>query len=352
VTRRHRGEEGVTALLVALLAVVLVGVLAFVSDLGLAYANQRQVQNGADAAALAVARTMAATAGGSDSCPVVRTAFDTPASRSLAAATFAKNASPSAGLAPGAQGFEVSCDSVGANPEALVVRVRGLQSSPTFFGKIFGSEQVPVDRSARAVVAPLSSAIGLRPFAICKTFSETVQTAAVATFVVPVTQANAGCGAAPGNWAMLDFNGGSNPTGEMQDWIANGFNEPVAVSPPLLVNGDPGFDVNAATAEMDVMFQLPNVVLPVYESVTGTGNSATFSVVGFLAVTPCRWRINNKSGPAESTVNAGCAALPVSPPDDYLQVKYSAYVPVGGLNMACRLGSGACDGPRGTALAD
>lgn len=58
--RRLTGDDGVTAVLVALLAVVLFGMGAMVVDVGSLWSERRQLQNGADAGALAVAETCAA----------------------------------------------------------------------------------------------------------------------------------------------------------------------------------------------------------------------------------------------------------------------------------------------------
>src|SRR6476620_10601203 len=105
--RRLRGtrtERGITSLLVAILAVVLFGCLAFVSDLGFAYANQRRIQTGADAAALAVGRKIAATAGPTDTCTTVSTNFNNATTRAIATSVFAQNVGAGAQLATGATG--------------------------------------------------------------------------------------------------------------------------------------------------------------------------------------------------------------------------------------------------------
>jgi len=341
----------VTSLLVALLAIVLFGSLAFVSDFGMAYANQRRIQTGVDAAVLAVGKNISSTAGATDTCSTIAANYSGSATRAIATNVFAKNVGTGAALAPGTAGFQVTCETVGTNAQTLVVKAAGQQDSPSFLGGIFGRTKVPVSKGARAIVGPLSSAVGLRPFAICETFADQVMNAPGTTFVVPVTQANAGCGSAPGNWALLDFDGGSNSTGDSANWTANGYQYPVTIDPPLLVNGDPGFNVNAFTAEMDTMFSTLDVVLPVYNSVTGSGNNSSFNIVGFISVTPCRYKINNKSGPG--AVNAGCAALPATVPSDYIQLKFSSYVPIGDVSLTCFIGNDLCDdGPRSSTLAD
>lgn len=57
--RRVRGDGGAVAVLVALLSVVLFGFGALVIDVGALYSERRQLQNGSDAGALAVAQSCA-----------------------------------------------------------------------------------------------------------------------------------------------------------------------------------------------------------------------------------------------------------------------------------------------------
>ncbi|WP_442940073.1 pilus assembly protein TadG-related protein [Nocardioides sp. B-3] len=57
--RRPRNRDGAIAVLVALLAVVLFTLSAFVADLGVAYTSKRQLQTAADAGALAAAKRLA-----------------------------------------------------------------------------------------------------------------------------------------------------------------------------------------------------------------------------------------------------------------------------------------------------
>ncbi len=340
-------------MLTAILAVVLLSIMAFVSDFGFAYANQRRIQSGADAAALAVSKKIAVESLASDDCTLVRTKFNTALSRSYALGVFRKSAATTASLATGTSGFEVSCETVGGSSGTAVVKVKGEQDSPSFLGGLFGVSKVPVAQQARAIVAPLGSALEVRPFAICRVFAEAVQNAPGTTFVVPITNADTGCGSASGNWSMLDFDGGSNPTGDVKSWILNGYDEELSLASPLTIDGDPGFNVNAATSEMNSMMALGDIVLPVYTSVTGNGSNAKYTISGFLSVTPCRYQINSKSGPAPGSVNAACGALPVSLPSDYIQLRYSAFIPVGSLNLKCKLADSSCDhGPRSVTLAD
>jgi hypothetical protein len=270
--------------------------------------------------------------------------------RNAASALFAKNA-PGGALASGTAGFDITCETVGTNTETLVVKVAAQQDSPTFLGGFLGRSSVPLSQSARVIVGPLGTAVGLRPFAICRVTAEQVQNAPGTTFVVPVDNNDHGCGSSAGNWALLDFNGGNNANGTLAGWIANGYDGPISDSPPVVIPGDPGFNVNATQTEMDQMMAQSSVVLPVYSSVSGTGQNSSFTITGFLSVVPCRYKINNKSGP--SVPNAACGPLPANPPNDYIQLVFSSFIPVGSLNINCKLNDNSCDnGPRTAVLAD
>ena len=57
--RPPRDDRGVAAIMTVILLVVLIGMAAFAVDLGAAYTNKRQLSIGADAAALAAAKSYA-----------------------------------------------------------------------------------------------------------------------------------------------------------------------------------------------------------------------------------------------------------------------------------------------------
>lgn len=99
------------------------------------------------------------------------------------------------------------------------------------------------------------------------------------------------CGSVPGNWGWMDFDGGSNPTGELDTWLRDGFGQnDVRV-------GDCNSD-NAAPAEpcpgntgaksaldpaLTTLIGKP-IAIVVYDSATGTGSNSRFRIAGFLGV--------------------------------------------------------------------
>ena len=63
--RLRKDERGAVAIIIALLMVVLIGFAALAVDISAMWAEKRQLQNGADAAALAIAQDCAKNACGS-----------------------------------------------------------------------------------------------------------------------------------------------------------------------------------------------------------------------------------------------------------------------------------------------
>lgn len=352
---RDRGDDGAIAILVVILTVVLIGSLAFVTDFGMAYANQRRLQNGADAAALAIGQKVAGTASPSADCPAMVAAFQTPAMRSLTQDFVDKNAGTGlASLQSGSAGFALECKKLpGASVDSLVVHVADEQKSPGFFGGIFGRSDLPISKEARVAVGPAGTVVGLRPFALCKQDADKLEASPMQSFTFSFDNADAGCGYAPGNWGTIDLNGGSNSTAEMKTWIETGYDGSLSVVSPLQLNGDTGaLSPGAFEDSMNVMITNDAVVLPVYDSLTLQGSGATYNIIKFVSVKVCGWKFNSQSGDDLTQPNH-CFVPPSAPvPTNYLQVRFNEFIPIGELNLTCKLGDGACDGPRVFALVD
>jgi hypothetical protein len=95
----------------------------------------------------------------------------------------------------------------------------------------------------------------------------------------------ASCGGAAGNWGSYDFDGGSNPTGDQIEWIANGYPEEVYID--TWYDGDPGSN-GFANAVVPALTGLMNngTVFPVavFTEADGQGNNAELHVEGFVNV--------------------------------------------------------------------
>ncbi|MDQ3486040.1 MAG: Tad domain-containing protein [Actinomycetota bacterium] len=321
--------------MVALSTVVLVSLLAFVTDFGHAYTNKQRMQVGVDAAALAVAQKIALEAPGTSTCAAM-TAMEAEM-RPVAEAYLADNAPEST-----MDEFSVSCASQG-----LVVEVSATQDSPVFFGQVMGVDDIDLAQAAKSVVGPAGSVIGLRPFAICQADADKLKAAPDTVHTISFDNADLGCGYAPGNWGVLDFDGGSNPTGEVAEWIQNGYSGSISAAPPNFIPGNPGApNPGALDSEMDSILG-EEIIVPVFDRLTGTGANSQFRIVGFIGIETCGWKFNNRDG------RAPCYVAPSPTPDNYLQVRYKRFIPIGELNLSCPLGTAACDnGLRLFALAE
>jgi len=326
--------------------VVIVGFLAFVTDFGLAYTNKRAMQNGVDAAALAVAQKIAVDGDPTATCGELEARWEgDPEVIAIADKYFGHNHSTS-----GAAHSDpvLSC---GNSATQLFVGVDTAQESTTFFGGIAGVDGISLAQSAKAVVAPAKTVIGLRPFAMCLGLAKTVIDEPTVNHMLLLEKTDFGCGGASGNWGMMDFDGDDKqlPEGanEALQWIKDGYNGPISIAPPIYIPGEtgapePGKLEDAMNAMLD-----DEIVIPVYDLLSGNGSNAQFRVVGFLSIKVCGWKFNNtKKGPPPPPAGQGCfvsSQVPSPEPKDYLQVRYKGFVPIGDVSESCVFANAACD---------
>jgi len=150
-------EDGVSAVLMALLLVPLLGMAALVIDVALMYHEVRQLQNGADAAALAIAQDCAEDNCGSD---VSRDAL----ARHLADSNSRDGSSAAQVQYPGLDG---------PNSVTVTTTTRDADDAPRLaylFAPVLGFEEGAFERSATAVWGPLGAPTGSIPvtFSICE----------------------------------------------------------------------------------------------------------------------------------------------------------------------------------------
>ena len=152
--RRSRNQAGATAILVAALAVTLIGMAAFTADFGLAYTSKRQLQTSTDAAVLAAGAVYAQKPGscndlvsGPKKDEYLEDAED--AAKGIVGDNQA-SAAPSA--------LTVNCVD-----DKLVVGMSATATTKTTFGALFGASSINTQRSAEATVDVPTSAAGIRP---------------------------------------------------------------------------------------------------------------------------------------------------------------------------------------------
>jgi Flp pilus assembly protein TadG len=141
--RLHKDEEGVTAIIVALCLVALIGMMVLVVDVGGLLWKRREMVSGADAAALAAAETCSV---GTDVDPSDPEAIaDAVAIDNVQALTISNG-----GI------VQTSGCSTSARAPRGYVTVQYSESQQLFFAGIFGKSSTPVTTQATAAWGPLS----------------------------------------------------------------------------------------------------------------------------------------------------------------------------------------------------
>lgn len=397
---KRRDESGAIAVVVGLMAVSLIGMSAFIADFGLAYANKRQVQTAADAAALAAAGVFAQADVPTLTCADMLAAGLTDAAAE-AAAKVVQNESDTD---PAVLTYPTPvCDG-----DRLVVRATVSDTSPEFFGGIFGQASgYEVEREAAAAVevAPNSGRSG-RPLAVC---SEILDDPIKPGDPIRIDAPGAGLSPPPGcpvpatagNWWTLDCSGedstdhtsAGHGTAAFMAQILNGCDRPITVvdgqeaatspadlntilaaaCPPSTtvpfdcLGGDPGQPDSGGThtawkdlIDNGTVFSIPVFCAPptcATSSISGTGTSAEFPVHRLVAITMCGYQfISPNRRYRAATPSAACARPSVvtmlndmmtgpAGSDPYMIAAYDSLLISGSVTPStCALGDPACDG--------
>jgi hypothetical protein len=282
-------RRGQVVLLSPILFLVLLAVLALAVDIGAIALEKARMQNGADAAVLAAVGVL--TEERSDGS----TEADARAAATSAAQELVSANAPGASLqlefgvlSESGDFTPVSVDTVATEVRAADARDDGAPGGPLalFFAPIFGVRSCDVSAEAGAETSGQVTAVlhGLAPFAVPK------------DRVPPIGQefsfypgAGGGGGGkgedqtAPGNWGLLNLDGGSNNTPELEDWIENGYPGMVSIDTDLgftWVEGTPGWRAALEGALQDKIGQ--PLMVCVYDEVTGNGSNADYRIIGFL----------------------------------------------------------------------
>jgi Flp pilus assembly protein TadG len=340
-------ERGAVLVWVALMMVALLGFGALAVDIGYAYAVKRQLSVTADASALAGAQAAAneysrlhPNGGGCTSDVVSEVAA---LAQTAATQTTADNGPQGS---TGAPTTTVSCSGSNIN-----VKVRTSSNLATFFGKVLGVDTMSPAAEATAQVSGSPAYGGLRPFAICiddfpDDFSSTTVTHQTVFGQAPHVMVTCN-GNPPGNWGVVDFDGGSNPTGDIENWTLNGYPGAVKIPSPPLLPGDPGANINPLSNELDSLVG-KTILLPVaskWEELGG--NNAAFTAVGVLSAKICGW---GEKGNVHSTDSSCWDQAKFDTASNQaklvLQWRYSAfsgsYQTTGGGTAECSLATQAC----------
>lgn len=259
--RLSTGEDGAVAVITAILMVVLLGFTAIVVDVGMIYAERFQLQNGADAAALAIAQDCAA-----GKCA------NAGATATLLAG---KNANDGVSAATATvSGNSVTVRTSTATPD-------GGSAVRHWFAPILGIESTTVEAVAKASWGSPSKAT-VFPFTAPRCMFDTAPSNVEVWITSTSTCTGSGGKTLPGAFGWLDEDDKKSCQ--------------ASVDVNQIIGGDPG---KSGPQNCDVDGKV--ILLPVYESTSGQGNNVSYVIDGFAA-----FRVTAHSWPSQKRSEAGC----------------------------------------------
>jgi len=313
VDQKHgEPDEGAVLIWVALMIVVLLGVGAIVIDVGALYVERRQLQNGADAASLAVAQDCAEGDCGSGGGSAIANQY-----ADLNANDGASAIEPSTpcGVGPGLSGCAEPAPS-GAEGATGWVRVNTSTETPSggtevsflLAPLVSAVTGLTVHASAVAAWGPPESATAF-PFIVseCEFMRSVPPNTSPDSPSTIVIWSKVG---SPGNQDPLFPDDPdlpsciprSSPGGTVEGgfgWLnVTGDTCTVKITVGEPVQGDPGNDNLLKKVPCKQSSSVPQeVVLPMFNKISGTGNSAFYTVAGFVGFTITNYQLSGSATP-------------------------------------------------------
>ncbi|MHA7277401.1 pilus assembly protein TadG-related protein [Arthrobacter sp. Hz1] len=275
--RIAKGEDGAVAVMTALFMVLVLGMTAIVIDIGMLYAERAQLQNGADAAALAIAQDCAE----GSNC-----------NNAAAAVTAMTLASANAN-----DGFADASPRIVGNTVTVQAKTLTADGEPAvqhWFAPILGIDETVVGAKASASWGSPTAGQTAFPlaFSVCQVKDDI--DGDLQRLVSHGPDANRGCNygpsgqVAPGGFGWLE-----------QDSNACGASIDVAAGPA------PGRPGNSAPADCDDVLRSwatdissgkeVTVLLPIFVKVTGSGNNTGYHLTSFAAFQVVGWKFSGGS---------------------------------------------------------
>ena len=270
---RLRREEGQVVVLVAAIMIGLIGMTAFVVDVGSWFRQQRALQSTVDAAALAGAQSLPAD----------------PATAMNLAVSYGDKNGGTGTIAPSdvsiANTYQTS-DTIG---------VSKAQGAEGLFGKVLGVFSVTVHAHATAMVGTPSQAQYVAPIAVrithpdltgeaCGQQNNPTPESKICFGPTNPTSLPLGKTGAPGAFDLINLDptqqNGTVGESTLADWIENGWQKYLPLGgyfsdPGAKYNGNQIDDALAARTGTDLLF-------PVYDTLTGTGSNASYHVIAWV----------------------------------------------------------------------
>ena len=274
LAKLYSHEGGTAGAMVALAMMALIGIAALVVDLGLIIAVKGELQNGADAGALA---------------GVVDLIYYGPTEGESTAVTYTTQpahyhiTNPS----PASDAVNVSV----IDPEKLQVQVRRAEGTsagpvPTLFARIWGTDSTKVEALAVATVSRkvIGSGPGnLLPYGIHK---QLVDADGDGVYDVGNTIDVYPHAWSPGNFGVLDLDGGSNSNDDTVQWTEYGFDESFVIPQAqgyVNIMGDTGISGDSLSGAINSRIG-DRLLFPVFEDVSGEGSGSSFRVIDMVGI--------------------------------------------------------------------
>jgi len=283
---RHRTQSEARSgqvLVVGAFAILVVGIVAALAvDVGYIYCTRARLQNAADAAALAAAQQLAEERNAGSGEATARSAAATEAAALVGANWEAAGWHVAFGAFEEGTFIEQSAET----PATAVKVVAGRDEEAPggalalFFAPLAGVNSVNVSAaglcSLSAGIRTIRNNSNLMPFAV---YEGDVVQAGQTMVIYDHGQV------APGNFGLLNFDGGSMGTPELWDWILHGYPGEVSIDPDVgyaWIDGECGFRTAIRSAIEQRIGD--GVIVCVYDDVTGQGANARFRIVRFMGV--------------------------------------------------------------------
>lgn len=263
--RLRDNEEGAVAVMTALMMVLILGMTALVVDIGLVYAERAQLQNGADAAALAIAQECAYQ----DLC-------DPTSATSTAIGLASRNAIDERSNAVADLSIKNS-----VTVETNTLTADGAAALEFWFAPILGIDSSEVVARARASWGSPSKAT-VFPFTAPKCLFDQTPSDVEIWITVDSTCTGSDGKSLPGAFGWLDTIDKKSCT--------------TSVDVDQIIAGDPG---KSGPQNCDIDGK--TIMLPVYVAKSGNGNNVNYVIDGFAA-----FYTTKHSWPGESIKEAGC----------------------------------------------
>jgi hypothetical protein len=308
--KASHSRSGQVVLLSPFLLLALAAMLALAVDVGRITQEKAQLQNACDAGALAGAGVLLRgriNGLSEERCRAKATTEAVALFRANTAEALSK-------VEFGHEGAGGSFVVASWTEEATLVRVTGARDGdapggrlPMFFAGLLGVNDA---RVAAVAVAQVTAGIrgvlaNLGPFGI--PVERVPAIGATMTFYPGDPKAyKDGLGddkVVPGNWGLLNLNGGDLSTGELVDWIENGTGSLVIPEEAdyVWIDGTSGFRAALNKPIRDRIGE--SMIVVVYDQVVGTGSTAQFRCIGFIDVTITGCKLVGKDPYAECRVN-------------------------------------------------